>query len=736
MSGKKPAGLAEIAERQEHASVDRYFEVSLLLMLGTAFVTLASTGKLDVVSVILVSLALAVRLWGYARERDLRFAPATVTRLAIFYTFFFVLDFLVLSSGPTLLDSMLNATVHLVLFTTVIKVFSARTHRDYTYLATLSFLMMLASAILTVSTTYLAFFILYVLFAISTFVSYEIKLSLERSAYIATGPFAAFSRNRSALERSLAKTTAGLALAIVALASFLFFVIPRYRSGYLTGLGVRPQNITGFSESVNLGDLGRILRSNAVVLRVLPQDNPRQYLGLKWKGVALDSFDGKHWYNDNTQQIPLPPAAYHRFVLPDEPGGRNRPEHLLRYKVLLSPISSDVLFSAAAPRVLVGDMRMLALDETDSLHDPQHAFSPIQYEVVSQVGVPSTAALRGDTSSYPPDLCRLYLRLPPKLDPRIKVLAENITRTATNDYDRSLEIQNYLRKNFGYTLNPPDINPSDPIGSFLFVSKQGYCEYFASAMAIMLRAIGVPARLVNGFQTGSYNRFGNDFVVRARDAHSWVEVYFPRYGWIQFDPTPANPHPVIASEWDDYVDALELFWSEWIINYDFSRQIQLAQHAELDSRRLRQVFHDHIRHLRRQLVGQTSQIADLLEANKFLILLALSAVLIVQLFIKKGWDLAELKFRWAWGLQPADRLLSPHEATMAYQRFLNVLSKRGYRKQASETPQEFVRKLPGSPLGERAAEFTRLYNAVRFGREPLSLVRLRTVLQEIVEGVK
>ena len=167
---------------QNRASVDRYFEVSLLLMLGTGFVTLASTGKLDVVSVILVSLAIAVRLWGYARERDLRLSPRTVTRLAVSLSSFFVLDFLVFSSGLTPLDSMLNATVHLVLFTTVIKVFSARTHRDYTYLATLSFLMMLASAILTVNTAYLAFFILYVLFAISTFVSYEIKRSLEESA--------------------------------------------------------------------------------------------------------------------------------------------------------------------------------------------------------------------------------------------------------------------------------------------------------------------------------------------------------------------------------------------------------------------------------------------------------------------------------------------------------------------------------------------------------------------------
>jgi len=728
--------LAEVVGKQDRASVDRYFEVSLLLTLGTGFVTLASTGKLDVVSVILVSLALAVRLWGYAGERDLRISPSAVTRLAVFYILFFVLDFLVFSSGLTPLDTMLNTTVHLVLFTAVIKVFSARTHRDYTYLATLSFLMMLASAILTVNTAYLAFFILYLLFAISTFVSYEIKRSLEGSAYTAAGPNATFSRNRSALEGSLAKTTAGLALGVIGLASLLFFVIPRYRSGYLTGLGARPQNVTGFSESVNLGDIGRMLRSNAVVLRVLPEGNPRQFQGVKWRGVALDSFDGKHWYNDNTQQTPLQPAAYRRFILPRQPGGGKRPEQLLRYRVLLTPISSDVLFAAAVPRELAGKMRMLALDETDSLHNPQHAFSPVLYEVLSEVGIPSPAALRADAGGYPTDFRRLYLRLPPKLDPRIKELAENITRTATNNYDRSLEIQDYLRSHFSYTLNPPNIEPSDPIGSFLFVSKEGYCEYFASAMAIMMRTIGVPARLVNGFQTGSYNRLGKDFVVRARDAHSWVEVYFPRYGWIQFDPTPADPHPVIASQWDDYLDALDLFWSEWVINYDFSHQIQLVQRAELDSRRFQRGFHDHVRDLRRRLVVAASQIAGLLAANKFIILLAISVVLIGLLLMGKGWDPTSLKFRWAWGLQRAGRLVSPQEAIMTYHRFLNILARRGYRKRASETPQEFARKLLGSPVGERSMEFTRLYYAVRFGREPLSLVRLRAALKEIADRRK
>ncbi|PYV16326.1 MAG: hypothetical protein DMG21_12045, partial [Acidobacteria bacterium] len=123
-------------------------------------------------------------------------------------------------------------------------------------------------------------------------------------------------------------------------------------------------------------------------------------------------------------------------------------------------------------------------------------------------------------------------------------------------------------------------------------SKAGYCEYFAAAMAVMLRTVGIPTRIVNGFQTGVYNALGHDYVVRARDAHSWVEVYFNGFGWIPFDPTPPDPNETGAA-WgalDDYLDAASLFWSEWIINYDFSRQVELARDVEQQSR----FFHEAI----------------------------------------------------------------------------------------------------------------------------------------------
>jgi len=733
MAKKAAVDPAELAKKQAHISVERYFETSLLLTLGTAFLTVATTGKLDLISVVLVSVALLLRLYSYLREADYSLAPRTVTRLSVFYIFFYALDFLIFSAGPSLMDSMLTATVHLVLFTVVVKVFSARTYRDYAYLATLSFMMMLASAILTVGTLYLACFTFYVLFAISTLVSYDIKRAAESAVRAPEGPFRTPGQNRAAIEKALSTATVGLALGIVVLAAVLFFVIPRYRTGYLTALGMEAQNITGFSATVNLGDIRKILRSNVVVMRVIVEGGPRQFHAVKWRGVGLTSFDGKRWYNDNTEQVPLSPASFQRYVLPRWDGWQNRRPRPLRYRVLLSPISTDVLFVAAVPREVTGRLRAITLDQTDSLHYPGYSYSPVSYEALSDIGLPSPDDLRRASTDYPTEIRRIYLELP-KVDPRVAELARQVAASATNSYDRALAIETYLRNNLAYSLDPTGIEPGDPIASFLFKAKAGYCEYFAATMALMLRTQGIPSRLVNGFQTGTYNRVGKDFIVRGRDAHSWVEAYFPLYGWIAFDPTPADPNPVLPGAFDEYLDAVALFWSEWVINYDFAHQTRLALEVEKDSRQLQQDFQQRLRRLQRQAVKLAYRVEGWLMSHKLLMLLLMAGILFALVAAEKSGSIAELRFLWAWKFRRRDRALSPQEATLTYSRFLKTLQKKGHRKPPSETPREFALSFVGTPLSWAVLEFTRLYNALRFGQASVSLARLRALLEDIAEN--
>ncbi|MGH9357033.1 MAG: transglutaminaseTgpA domain-containing protein, partial [Terriglobia bacterium] len=523
MSAGIQAAPARFINKQAHISVQRYFEISLLLMLGTGFLTLASTGKLDPVSIALFPAALGIKLWGYVRgESGYRLSARTVNRLSLLYLFFFLLDFLFLAPGPGPLDRMLAAAVHLILFVTVIKIFAARRYRDYGYLAALSFLMMLAGAVLTVSASYLIGLTAYVLFAISMFISYDVKRGIEMAWPAPKGPYADPVRNRLAIENSLGMTALGLALGIAMMGAILFFLIPRYHTSYFSNFNLETQNVTGFSESVNLGDIGRIKRSNLVVMRVKISGNPDRFQGIRWRGIGLTSFTGRTWYDDNIALKRLGPVSPGRFVLPLEENWQRRPESLIRYQVLLSSVSTDVVFAAAEAREISGNFPALEIDETGSLHDPHHLGAPTGYTAISNIALPAAALLRGAGENYGEQIRARYLSVP-KPDPELAALASRITKSSSNNYDRALAVQNYLRTNYGYTLDPLGIQPADPVDSFLFKSRKGYCAYFAAAMTLMLRTLNIPARIVNGFQTGTYNPIGQDFVVRARDAHSWVE---------------------------------------------------------------------------------------------------------------------------------------------------------------------------------------------------------------------
>jgi hypothetical protein len=391
-----------------------------------------------------------------------------------------------------------------------------------------------------------------------------------------------------------------------------------------------------------------------------------------------------------------------------------------------------VLFAAAEPRELTG-VRLLNLDETGSLHNPQNLSVPFAYDVLSDTGLPAARELRSASTQYPEEVRLVYLRLPHTIDPRVHELAHTLTASAGNNYDRAAALQSYLRNNFQYTLDPPAIEPEDPVGSFLFRSKSGYCEYFAAAMAVMLRTLDIPSRLVNGFQTGTYNRIGKDFVVRARDAHSWVEVYFTGYGWIPFDPTPADPHPVLPGEWDDYVDTAALFWNEWVINYDFGHQVQLAREIEQDSRDFQQVFRRRTERLKRQGIRLAFRIEGWLMSHKALVLAIMLAILTGLILTDKSGTLAELRFRLAWRFARRDSELTPREATLTYQRLLNTMQKKGFRKTPSQTPREFAFSFLTTPWGPAVLEFTKLYNTLRFGQEAVPVRRLRQILEDIAK---
>jgi len=168
----------------------------------------------------------------------------------------------------------------------------------------------------------------------------------------------------------------------------------------------------------------------------------------------------------------------------------------------------------------------------------------------------------------------------PEEDPRIGRLARELTRDQLTAFEKARALERHLRGNYSYSLELRGRpNSRDPLAMFLFEARRGHCEYFASAMAVMLRELGIPARLVNGFRIGEYNDIGNDWTVRQYDAHSWVEAWVSPLGWHEFDPTPPDPRrtrPALARIFANIADALDLWWWEQVVNYDFWKQYQLV----------------------------------------------------------------------------------------------------------------------------------------------------------------
>jgi hypothetical protein len=561
-------------------AVQRYFEVALYLLVVSGFATLVSTGGLDLAAILLVGAAILFRGYLLATRRTLLIPEAWTTKLTLGYVAFYLADYFVLSGV------FVTATVHLVLFVMVMRLFSSKRDRDYYFLAVIAFLMVLAAAVLTVDSSFLLAFAAFMLMAVITCILMEMRHASAQATVRANSSSDDLADQHMAF--SLVGASPALAFLILLAAAAIFFVLPRISTGYLSAFARSNEISTGFSDRVQLGQIGEIQQSNSLVMHILIDGDPHGSYDLKWRGVTLNLFDGKTWFNPHAQHV-VPTMGSGRFLLSQAGahGGKVQPAgsaQLIHYQVLMEPLLSNVFFLAPRPALLQGNYRLVAMDNGDGVFnlDPEHPIN--RYEATSDIAQPGPSQLRTAPDAYPPDILLNYLQLP-RLDVRVAALARQITASADNNYDKTAAIEMYLRTKFGYTLQLPRTVPLDPVANFLFERKQGHCEYFASSMAVMLRTLGIPSRVVNGFRTGEFNDLTSQYLVRASSAHSWVEAYFPGYGWIGFDPTPAAPAQV-RTGWGRsmlYLDAMASFWREWVINYDVGHQYNLGREATRNS---------------------------------------------------------------------------------------------------------------------------------------------------------
>ena len=704
-------------------AIERYFNIALYLLVLSGFGTLASTGELDLPAVVLVGLALLFRGYQLATRFEFVIPERWTTWLTLVYVLVYFADYFFLSG------SFLTATVHLVLFLMVARLFSLQRTRDHYLLAVLSFLMVLASAVLTVGSVFVFSFAGFLLVAVVTFVLMEMRHSISQEAAVARAPHLPAFHQR--MTYALVAIAPALMVLILAGSFFIFFFLPRVSSRYLTAYTSTSDLSTGFSDRIQLGRIGQIQQSSSVVMHVEVENDAQGFYDLKWRGVVLDNFNGKVWSNSFASRT-LPSLANGSYLLttaPDRVDSTAASRRIIRYRVLMEPLGSNVFFLAEKPRRLSGNYRLLAADPGGAVYnlDLDHPIN--RYEAESELPEIDADQARMDATS-PPDVARQYLELP-LLDIRISQLAEQITASSPDDYDKALAIELYLRSHFGYTLDLPRVQPPDPVANFLFERKQGHCEYFASSMAVMLRTLGIPSRIVNGFRTGEFNDLTGQYVIRASNAHSWVEAYFPGTGWISFDPTPAGSLPTRTgwSRLQLYADAAASFWREWIIDYDASHQRILGNSAAATSRRffeeVRQWINKQHRSLLKLARGAHRHITKFPSRWLGGLVAAIAALLVL-------FNLRPLFAALRAHALRANPARAPREAaSLWYDRMVRRMAKLGWRKSPSQTPADFVAAIQEPELKKRIAKFTRHYESARFGRSAADAQALPRLFDEI-----
>src|ERR1039458_4866092 len=704
-------------------AIERYFNVALYLLVLSGFGALASTGGLDLPAVVLVGLALALRGYQLLARRAFVIPVRWTTFLTLIYVFIYLADYLFLSR------SFLFVGVCLVLFVMFFLLFSLQRSRDHYMLAVLSFLMVLAAAVLTVGSVFLLSFAGLLLVAVITFVLMEMRHSVAAEPTQAQDPRVASPTRPMAY--GLLAIAPALMLMILAGSFLIFFLLPRVSSRYLSAYTPTSDVSTGFTDRVQLGRIGQIQQSSTVVMHIEIQNDLQGGYDLKWRGIALSAFDGRVWSNsyEQTQLRPAGDGSYRLAPLVDPFSASVVASRFIRYRVLMEPLGTNVFFLAERPRSLTGNFRQVSMDASGAVFDLDADHPINRYEAESQLAEHDSDELRLAANTAPEGMDQ-YLKLPP-LDIRISKLAEEITAAAPSNYDKAIALEQYLSTRFGYTLELPRSLPQDPLANFLFERKKGHCEYFASSMAVMLRSLHIPSRIVTGFRGGEFNDLTGQYVVRASDAHSWVEAYFPGSGWISFDPTPAGS--LLArtgwSRMDLYLDAAASFWREWIINYDVGHQRSLSKDAATGTR----LFVDQAR---RWIERQHSAMLQWARRahNHFTAfpvrwlggLIAFTAVLIALLNLRRL--ISGLRAR---SLRAHPERAPRESAALWYDRMVKRMARLGWRKSPSQTPLDFVAAIQETALQEKVARFTRAYESARFGKSVDDAQSLPELFKEV-----
>ena len=604
----------------------------------------------------------------------------------------------------------------LIVTLSAIKLLQRKSDRDWIFLYLMAFFEVLLAAGLSISALYFVSFIAYVFVMVCTIVLFEIRKTARKHELLQ------HPDGQPELQaRRVPATAIVLIVFIVVLAAPMFFLLPRV-GGAGFGGNTGGKATAGYSDSVRLGGSGLIQQSDEVVMRIrLDGTQPDELDDVRWRGVALDTFDNQTWKRSRPGTIDRLTKGEHDLIQVAPLRGR---EKNVLYTVYLEPLDSQVMFVLPRAVGVQGPISYVIRDLDESLKFPSRG-ERVSYKVLSDTTVPVATELRKDNGLYPDDDAG-YLQVPDDLDPRIRDLASEVTKDTRNRFDAARAIETYLQTQFGYTLEQKS-GGDQPLADFLFNVREGHCEYFATAMAVMLRTQGIATRVVNGFQRGDYNETADVFVVRQRNAHSWVEVYFPgEDAWVTFDPTPAAGQDLtggsggLSRSLSNYLDALETYWIQYFVAYDSAEQRSLFTSIRRGVVSYGKQTSSFIDVGRDELVAWWNDVRGdsgfegSVKAIGYGIAFLAAGIILVIVFV---WLYRRIVKLTLWS-RLREFLFGRQGASVVefYERMLAVLASKGMVREPHQTPLEFAYAV-GMP---EAVGITEKYNRVRFGEKRLS----------------
>ncbi len=624
----------------------------------------------------------------------------------------------------------------------VAKLYQRRGSRDWFQLYVLSFLQLVAGAVVNPTLSFAFCFLLYVVFITWALVLLHLRRDMERLAEleasadgIPDGPVLSSYRMRRLISPRFLAGTSALALGLFAFSVLVFLFFPRLGLGFFGQHRRTGTQVSGFSDSIELGGFGRLKKDQTIVMRVELDGDTKALLPLRMKGIAFDTYDGTTWSKrpSSRRQWQLPRILDDGFIAvrkrEDPPQGATE----ITMRVFMEHLNIDRKTVFGEPYVMavrdlqsdryVFDYRKRTrfyIDGNDDLLFESKRSAPLRYEIRS-LRVPRDAERLRESGSDTPEWVREYLPLP-VLDPRVKALADRITSGLSTDMDRALAIEKYLLQNYKYSLDGGHSSES-PLVDFLFGLREGHCEFFSTAFVVLARAVGIPARPVGGFYGGVYNEVGDYVVLRQADAHSWAEVWFSSIGeWVAFDATPpggalaAAPEDGVFTQLSRAVDSLQLLWYKWVIRWDLERQLAFLRGI---GKRLKGVG-DILPQTRggdRSMGG----LVDALKARLVPIIGICLSILFVVLWVigrRRGWFVSDAR-RSAHGKRNARDDARRRKIRALYIRLLQYAERQGLSITPSTTPRRLLVMLTDAEprCVESARELIQSYEAVVFGSE-------------------